>query len=134
MGFESRVRQLCTAASLKIAEVDQKHAVLRFSSQSGTQTLWILPFDDVWEFSCQSAVSFPNIDDFPQKIAVLMLAMNAKNKRAFWCIEKISDKHVLSAMLNFPETALTAAEFERICFAIVREVERLEQALLDSMD
>ncbi len=133
MAFEGHVRQLADAASLKIAEVDEKHAVFRFNSDSGTQTLWVLPFDDVWEFSCQSAINFPNIEDFPQKIAVLMLAMNAKNKRAFWCIEKIGDKHVLSAMLNFPQTALTAAEFERICIAIVREVERLEKALLDSM-
>jgi len=72
-------------------------------------------------------IKFPNASDFPQ---ALLMTKNSKNKRAFWCIEAISGQHVLSAMLNVPESALTAAEFGRICKALVNEVDTLERALM----
>ena len=131
MDFEKRLKQLADASKLKVAEVDDKHALLSFAIEDRTQILWVIPYDDVWEFSCQSAVSFDKIEEVPASIASLVLSINAKNKRSFWCLEKIREKHVLSAMLNFPETALTAAEFERISWAIVKEVDRLERALYE---
>jgi hypothetical protein len=131
MSFESRLRQLARGASLNIAEVDYRHALLKFRMASdAVQPVWIIPYDDVWEFSTQSALKCDRREDFPQAILAVLLAKNSKNKRAFWCIETINGRYTLSAMLNFPETGLTSAEFERICWSLVKEVDNLEQAVL----
>jgi hypothetical protein len=130
MSFENRVRQLAQGASLNIAKVDNRLALLKFKMASGVvQPLWIIPYDDVWEFSTQSGFQLERAEDFPQALLTVLLTKNGKNKRAFWCIETIADQYTLSAMLNFPETALTSAEFGRICWALASEVEMVEQAI-----
>jgi hypothetical protein len=131
MAFEDQVRELARGASLNVYEVTPKHATLIFTMASGQkQILWILPFGDVWEFSVQSAIKVDKPDGFPQWLLVTLLTKNSKNKRGYWCIETISGKHILSAMTNFPSSALSASEFNTICWALVREVEKLEQAFV----
>ena len=80
---------------------------------------------------CSPPFSFRPSRIFHRDCLAILLAKNSKNKRAFWCMEELDGKHVLSAMANFPETALTAAEFDRICHALVIEVDNIEQALMD---
>jgi hypothetical protein len=131
MNFEWRIQQLAGGASLYINEIDYRHAVLKFNMNSGrVQPLWIIPYEEVWEFSVPSAIQFNNPGNFSQALLAVLLAKNAKNKRAFWAMEQINGKHVLSAMLNFPSDNLTPAEFGRICRALVFEVEQLELAFL----
>lgn len=132
MSFEYQVKQLAQGASLKISNVDYKHATLLFDrARGGVQALWIIPYGDVWEFSVQSAVRYDNPQEFPQWLMAGLLTKNSKNKRAYWCIEILGGKHVLSAMLNFPASVLTSSEFASICRALVTEVEVLEQAIWD---
>jgi hypothetical protein len=129
MDFESQVKHLAYDASLKIAESDGNHALLKFNMGNGrVQPVWIIPYDDVWEFSCPSIIAFERLDDFPQWLLCIVMTQNSKSKRTFWCIEGVGSKHVLSAMLNFPVSAITAAEFDRICRALVTEVDALEEA------
>lgn len=130
--FEARVNQLASGASIKVAELDNRHALIKFSSANSgfVQPLFILPYDDVWEFSVPSAIKFDNISEFPQGLLAALFVSNSKNKRAFWCIEQISGKYLLSAMLNFPSDSLTPSEFSRICNALVSEVDKLESAIL----
>lgn len=131
MSFENRVKQLATGASLKISDLDDRHAVLKFTMVGGrVQPLWVVPFEEVWEFSVPSAIYYDSVGSFPQALLAALMAINAKRKRAFWAIEHNSGKHILSAMLNFPDDNLTPAEFSRICWALVHEVESLEQAFL----
>lgn len=131
MTFEQRVRQLASGASLKIFEADNRRATLKFTMKSGrTQPLWIIPFDDVWEFSVPSVIAFRSLADFPHALLAMLMTINAKRKRAFWAIESVAGMHVVSAMLNFPSDNLTPVEFARICRALVFEVENLEQAFL----
>lgn len=129
--FEWRLQQLASGASLKVAELKSTHAILRFSMNSGlTQNVFIVPYDEVWEFSVQSAIQFYNPAEFPQVLLAALLVQNTKNKRAFWCIEQLNGKYVLSGMLNFPADNLTPVEFDRICRALVTEVDKLETAFL----
>lgn len=129
--FEWRLQQLASGASLRVAELKPTHAILRFSMSSGlTQSVYIMPYDEVWEFSVQSAIKFYNAADFPQALLAVLLVQNSKNKRAFWCIEQLSGQYVLSGMLNFPVDNLTPAEFSRICKALVIEVDKIEIAVL----
>ena len=129
MNFESRVRQLASGASLNLNEVDYRHAILKFSMDSGrVQPLWIIPFDDIWEFSVPSAIMLNSAGDFPHSLLILLLTQNAKKKRSFWAIEQINNKYCLSAMLNFPADSLTPSEFRRICGALVFDVEQIGRA------
>lgn len=130
MNFETQVRQLAQGSSLKIYKVDYRHAELLFTISGRDQALWVLPFGDVWEFSVQSALKFDNEEAFPQWLLATVLTQNSKNKRAFWCIETLNNKYVLSAMLNFPSSVLSPSEFYNICWALVREVDVLEQAFV----
>lgn len=129
--FELRLRQIASNASLNVHTVDNRHALLMFKARSGrSQPLYVIPYDDVWEFSVPSAIKAGGPGEFPQVILGSLLAKNAKNKRAFWCIEQINGQCVLSAMLNFPNANLTGAEFGNICRALVTEVDNLESMFL----
>ncbi len=134
MLFETHIRQLAEGASLKVYEANERHAKILFKMESGrTQTIWVLPFGDVWEFSVQSAIRYDNLDSFPQWLLATLMTQNSKNKRAYWCIETLSGQHVLSAMLNFPASVLNSVEFSKICLAVVHEVEVLEQAFISAL-
>jgi len=129
--FEWRLQQLASGASLRVSELKSTHAILRFSMNSGlTQNVFIVPYNEVWEFSVQSAIKFYNATEFPQALLATLFVQNSKNKRAFWCIEQLGGEYVLSGMLNFPADNLTPAEFSRICNALVTEVDKLEMVFL----
>ena len=127
--FETRVRELANRADLRIHDLNSSRAQLRFSCKRNSQVLWIYPFDTIWEFSCVSAITFRNAEDFPQAILAVVLMKNSKNKRGFWCLEKLRDEYALEYMQNFAEYLLTPDEFERTCWSIVREVDDLEAAV-----
>lgn len=133
MSFETRIQQLANGAGLKVASVNSQLATLLFDSDLRVYRAFVIPFGDVWEFSVQSLISFDKEDKFPQFILAMLLARNSKSKRGFWCIEALGGKHVLSAMLNVPDVSLTAAEFERICKALVTEVVAIETAIATAL-
>lgn len=126
--FEKRVKDLARRADLKVADVSSKRAKLLFTIDGYSQTLWIYPYDGVWEFSCPSVVIVDDVDVIPTYILQTVLERNATVKRGFWCIEKIGDKYVLEYMHNISEQLLTPEEFKSVCWGIVKEVDRLEGA------
>jgi len=128
--FHARVRELSNRAGLMIEDVTTQRAKLRFRCSRDSQILWIYPYDTVWEFSCRSAFSHPEPGRFPQALLAAVLVENSKNKRGFWCLEKIGAEYVLEYMQNFPEYLLTPDEFDKICWGVVKEVDNLEAALL----
>ena len=130
MSFESRIRRVASEASLNIAKANETFGLLKFNMESGNvQPVYVVPFDEVWEFSTQSALDTDDIFKFPSGILAWVLFRNSKSKRAYWCIESIQDKYYLSAMTNIPDISITPAEFSRTCRALVAEVEQLELAL-----
>jgi hypothetical protein len=129
--FEKRVKELASRSGLKLAEVTSSRAKLLFTVGGHTQPLWILPYGTVWEFSCPSIMAVDQAAELPQPLLVMVLQINATNKRGFWCLEKLGGKEVLEYMHNVPESLLTPDEFERICRSTVSEVEAFEQACID---
>lgn len=129
--FQRRMKNLCSRSGLKIADLDERQAKMIFNISGRRQPLFIINYDGVWEFSCPTILSAPEISEFPAVIMAFVLEQNAKNKRGFWCIETIGSKKVLSYMHNIPGDILTPQEFEKICWQIVKEVDKLEQAFKD---
>lgn len=127
-GFERRVGDLAKRSGLKIADLNSSRAKMLFTVGEHTQTLWIFPYDNIWEFSCPSIIAVADADTLPKPILLAVLERNSQTKRGFWCIEKIGDERVLEYMHNIPEALLTPQEFDTICWGIVKEVERLEEA------
>ena len=129
--FVTRVRELAATARLDIIALDYRHAHLKIETNDGSaRSIWIVPYDNTWEFSCQSSIQMNHPESFPQWLLVTLMIKNSRNKRAFWCIELLEGKHTLSAMYNYPELALMESEFGTICRALLHEVETLEQEFL----
>lgn len=131
--FERRLKDLAKRSGLKVAEVGSSSAKLMFDVGRHSQPLFILPFGNVWEFSCPSIIRVDRSEDFPIFILTMVLEINAKQKRGFWCIEQLGGKYTLEYMHNIPEALLTPDEFSNICWGIVKEVEALEEAFRETV-
>jgi len=131
--FEKQMKDLAQRSGLKIADLSSERAKLVFNLNGHRQPLWVLPYDGVWEFSCPSVIAVDAMDIIPKPVLQFVLVRNATVKRGFWCVEKISGKHVLEYMHNVPEKLLTPDEFNSICWSIVKEVERLENAFREML-
>ncbi len=131
--FEKRVKDLAGRAGLKIADINSSRAKLLFTVNDHTQPLWIFPYEGVWEFSCPSIIALPRAEDIPSAILIAVLEQNAREKRGFWCLERINGEATLEYMHNMPDNLLTPQEFSNICWGIVREVEALEQAFRSAL-
>jgi hypothetical protein len=105
---------------------------LIFDVGKHSQPLFILPYGNVWEFSCPSIIKADRSEEIPTFILTAVLEINAKKKRGFWCIEEISGKQTLEYMHNIPESLLTPEEFHTISWGIVKEVESLEEAFREA--
>lgn len=126
--FERRISDLASKSGLKIAELRSGFAELHFTVGSHSQPLFIVPYDNIWEFSCPSVVSCSDPRDFPQVVLAAVLEINAKRKRGFYCIETIGGDKVIEYMHNVIADTLTPAEFSAACWGVVKEVENFEEA------
>lgn len=125
--FEKRLDDLAGRAGLKITEASSAGAKLNFRVGDHRQPLYIIPYAGVWELSCPSVLVADHGLEFPHSLLAILLEVNAKNKRGFWCIETIAGKKVLSYMHNIPENLLSPDEFRSICESVVEQVEKVEE-------
>lgn len=126
--FQKRVKELARGAGLAISDLKGASAKLKLSVRGHEQPLFIIDYDGVWEFSCPSFLGFDDASEFPQPLLAFVLEQNSRNKRGFWCIEELGGKKRMEVMHNIAETLLTPDEFGKICWAIVKQVEALEEA------
>lgn len=127
--FERRVKELSSRAGLKVSELSSQRAKLMFNVEGHSQPLFIIPYEGVWEFSCPSILAVDDAKEIPSAILIVVLKENSTAKRGFWCIERIGDKDVLEYMHNIPENLLTSDEFYKICWGVVKQVEKLEEVM-----
>jgi len=125
--FQRRLKDLAQRSGLKIADLRSGSAKLLFSVGGHTQPLFIIDYDGIWEFSCPTIIAMDDVSKIPHAILAFVLEQNATNKRGFWCIETIGGKKVIEYMHNIPEKLLTPDEFRKLCWAIVKQVEALEE-------
>jgi hypothetical protein len=126
--FQQRVTDLARRANIKVADLEPHMATLSWIVGRNEQPLFIVPYGDVWEFSCPSFVAVDDCLDIPKQILAEALKDNASKKRGFWCIEEMGGQDVLEFMHNMPHRLLTPGEFREICEGIVAVVEEAEQA------
>lgn len=126
--FEKLLTALAKKAGLKVADVTPRGARMVFETGGRIQILFVIPYGDVWEFSCPSVIGASDAGSFPKEILVEVLRDNARGKRGFWCIERIEGKEVIEYMYNIRADLLTPDEFKTICWAVVKKVDEFERS------
>lgn len=133
--FEARIRTLAYQADLKVSGTTGRSAKLLFTFDVNglltRQTVWIIPYDETWEFSCLSFIKERNPEAIPKVLLIYALQENSTNKRGFWTLNHYenSGNHVLEYMDNIAGALLTPAEFSNICWAVAKAVDGLERML-----
>lgn len=131
VNFSNTIKKYCSANGWKIAELNDKRAVLRFSMGSGrNQVLYILRYETTLEFSVPSIAAFDSEDHIPHYLSTLLLKRSSENKYGFWCIEQIGGKQVYSYMHNAEMQLIDSNYFAKVVSALVKECDDFEGILL----
>ncbi len=135
MNFKGTVQKYCAQQGWKIADIDDKHAVLRFTMNSGrNQTLYIIRYDSTLEFSVPSLAAFDSEDQIPHYLSTILLKRSSQRKIGFWCIEQIGGKQVYSCMHNAEMKLIDADYFAQIVRVLVNECDDFEDTLLKMLN
>lgn len=128
--FKGTIQRYCANAGWRIAELDDKHAVLRFNMNSGrVQTLYVVRFETTLEFSVPSAAIFDSEDEIPHVLSTALLERNAEKKYGFWCIEKLNGRYAYSYMHNAELQLIDSAYFAAVVRALTNECDDFEALL-----
>ncbi len=132
VNFRTTIQRYCSQVGWKIAEIDNKHATLKFSMDSGRdQTLYIIPYESTLEFSVPSMAIFNTEDDIPHFLSTFLLQRSAEKKIGFWCIEKVGGKFVYSYMHNAEIQLIDVNYFAKVVRALIKECDDFEGVLID---
>jgi len=135
VNFANTIKKYCAANGWKIADLNDKRAILRFSMSSGReQTLYIIRYESTLEFSVPSMATFDSEDDIPHFLSTLLLKRNSELKIGFWCIEKIDRKHVYSCMHNAEMQLIDSSYFGKVVMALVKECDDFEGVLIEMLE
>jgi hypothetical protein len=130
LNFTSTITNYCLSLGWKLYDINEELAIIKFDMDSGTtQTLFIINYDSILEFSCPSNLRFKELDDIPHRLSTYLLQENKKYKYGFWCIEKISEKHVFSIIHNVPLSSLDLDYFRNLVVFLIQKCDDFEQAI-----
>ncbi len=131
LNFRNTIQKYAAQHSWRVAEVDNDHAVLRFSMSSGrTQILYIVRYDTTLEFSVPSLLSYDSDSEIPHYLSTLLLQRNASQKYGFWCIEKVGGKYIFSYMHNAEIQLIDVEYFGKVVRALLNECDEFEGTIL----
>lgn len=134
LNFQGTIRRYCDQIGWKIADINDKRALLKFTMRSGrTQSLWIVRYDTTLELSVPSMAQFDSEERIPHYLSTVLLKRSAQNKIGFWCIEQIGGKHVFSCMHNAELSLINVEYFQKVVNALVLECDTFEGILIDMM-
>lgn len=129
--FENTITKYCAACGWKLADLNNRRAILRFNMDSGrVKTLFIVRYDTTLEFSVQSMAAFDSEDNIPHFLSTLLLQWSTDYKMGFWCIENIGEKHVYSVMHNAEMQLINNTYFERVVRKLISECDKFEEILI----
>ncbi len=133
--FQALIQGFCDEIGWKIAEINEKRAVLGFNMESGrSQTLFILRFDDTLEFSVPSIAAFESEDQIPHQLSTMLLQRSSQKKIGFWCIEQIGGKQTFEYMHNERLEHLNATFFAQVVESLINECDYFEGTLAEMMN
>ena len=131
VNFANTIKKFCATNGWKIADLNDKRAILRFSMSSGRdQTLYIIRYESTLEFSVPSMAAFDSEDNIPHFLSTLLLKRSAERKIGFWCIEEIGGKHVYSHMHNAEMQFIDSNYFAKVVRALINECDDFEGILI----
>jgi hypothetical protein len=131
VNFSGTIKKYCSANGWKIAELNDKRAILRFGMESGrSQVLFIIRYESTLEFSVPSMAAFDSEDQIPHYLSTLLLKRSSENKYGFWCIEQIGGKHVYSCMHNAEMQLIDSNYFATVVRALLKECDDFEGILM----
>lgn len=129
--FAGTIQKYCAQQQWRIADINDRRAILRFSMESGrAQTCYIIKYDSTLEFSVPSMFHFSSDDQIPNYVSTLLLKRNCENKIGFWCLEKIGGEQVYSYMHNAEMQLIDNTYFARVVRMLIEECDELESVLL----
>lgn len=130
-GFRSTIQKYCANLGWRIADLNDRRSILRFSMDSGrSQTLYIIKYDATLEFSVPSGLAFASLEDVPHYISTLLLKRSSERKLGFWCIEEIGGKPTYSCMHNAELDLIDNRYFGAVVNALINECDELEGIVL----
>ena len=128
--FKSTITSYCSQNGWKIADLNDRRAILRFNMDSGrVQTLYIIRYETTLEFSVPSMAAFDSEDDIPHRLSTLLLKRSSEKKIGFWCIEEIGNKQVYSYMHNAEMQLIDAKYFASLVRTLINECDNFEGVL-----
>ncbi|MBZ8179745.1 MAG: hypothetical protein SAL07_05030 [Oscillatoria sp. PMC 1051.18] len=128
--YRSTISRYCNQLGWKIADINDRRTILRFTMESGsTQTLFILRYDTTLEFSVPSGVKFDSRDEIPGWMSTLLIAENSNYKIGFWCLETISGRQTFSIMHNAEISLIDVPYFQKVVIQLINECDKFEQAV-----
>lgn len=131
MNFANTIKKYCAANGWKIADLNDKRAILRFGMSSGRdQTLYIIRYESTLEFSVPSMATFDSEDNIPHFLSTLLLKRSSERKIGFWCIEQIGGKHVYSHMHNAEMQLIDSNYFAKVVRVLINECDDFEGVLI----
>jgi len=135
VNFANTIKKYCAANGWKIADLNNKQAILRFSMRSGRdQTLYITRFETTLEFSVPSMAMFDSEDNIPHYLSTLLLRRSSEKKIGFWCIEKLRGRYVYSCMHNAEMQLINNDYFTKVVVTLISECDDFEGALIQMLD
>jgi hypothetical protein len=130
INYQSTIRKYCNQLGWKIADLNDRRAILKFTADSGTnQTLFIIRYDTTLEFSCPSGVKFPDRDSVSGWMSTLLLCQNATFKVGFWSIENLDNQYVFSIMHNAEISLIDVNYFRKVILQIINQCDEFEQSV-----
>lgn len=133
--FEKAIQAFAEANEWEAAELDADKAIFEFEMESGrTQTVYVIPYEDVVEFSVPSAASFESEEDIPHEASTILLQRNSQLKLGFWCMEEIEDEWCYEIMHNESFEELDEENFAEIVEALINECDEFEGILEEMLE
>jgi hypothetical protein len=134
LNFQGTIRRYCDQIGWRIADINDKRALLKFTMNSGrTQSLWIVRYDTTLEFSVPSMAQFDSEERIPHYLSTVLLKRSAQNKIGFWCIEQIGGRFVFSCMHNAEMALINVEYFQKVVSALITECDTFEGILIEML-
>ncbi len=131
VNFTNTIMKYCAVHGWKIADLNDKRAVIKFNMSSGrSQTLYIIRYEATLEFSVPSMAAYSSEDSIPHILSTLLLKRSSEKKIGFWCIERIAGKYVYSCMHNAEMQLIDANYFAKVVRALISECDEFEGILI----
>ncbi len=133
--FKSTIIAYCAQIGWDISSLDDSHAVLEFTMDSGrNQLLFIVRLESTMAFFALSILVYNTTDEIPHPLSTKLMMRNTEKKIGYWCIMEIEGKQDFACMHNAELELIDVAYFQAVVTRLVEEVDEFNTACLEEED